>query len=116
MSHKSIPNFLPLGEPAFYILLSLADRQKHGYAILKDVEELSAGKTTLSTSTLYEALSRLLEQGLIERVEPGELPGGNRPRKIYQLSQQGRQILQAETSRLQRMVELARPRLVGGER
>ena len=96
-------------------MLSLADSEKHGYAILKDVEALSSGETTLSTSTLYEALSRLLEQGWIERVETGEQPNENRPRKTYRLSQRGRQILQAETERLQRLVEQAKLRLVEGE-
>ncbi len=50
---------LPLREPTFLILLSLADGEKHGYAILKDVSEISQGKVLLSTGTLYEALARL---------------------------------------------------------
>lgn len=105
----------PLGEPAFYILLSLVNSEKHGYAIMKDVEVLSNGETSLSTSTLYEALSRVLDQGLIERVETGEEQDGHRPRKSYRLSRLGRQILQAETNRMQRLVEQAHLRLVEGE-
>lgn len=49
------------GGPAFYILLSLAPGQKHGYAIMKDVEALSDGRLSLSTGTLYGALKRLLD-------------------------------------------------------
>jgi len=67
-----LPFCLPLTEPTFYILLSLAPEKRHGYAILKDVEALSNGNVSLSTSTLYGALGRLLDQGLIERVPNDE--------------------------------------------
>lgn len=105
---------LPLTEPTFYILLSLAPGQKHGYAMMKDVERLSDGRLQLSTGTLYGALKRLLEQDWIERVDDGPLdteradPG--RPRKAYRLTPQGRRSLEAETSRLERLVTLARAR------
>ena len=71
-------SYLPLTEPTFYILLSLAPSKKHGYAILRDVEGLSKGRLRLSTSTLYSALARLLDQGLIERV-PGDLEPRSHP-------------------------------------
>jgi DNA-binding PadR family transcriptional regulator len=109
------PNYLPLSEPAFYILLSLADGEKHGYAILKVVQALSNGATHLSSSTLYEGLNRLLESGLIERVEAAAPPESRRPRKAYRLSRQGRLVLQAETARMQRLVELARGTFAEGK-
>jgi DNA-binding PadR family transcriptional regulator len=96
-------------------LLSLANGEKHGYAIMKDVDTLSGGETSLSTSTLYEALSRLLSQGLIERVEGGEKADGKRSRKAYRLSTLGRQVLVTETNRLQHRVEQAQLRLAEGE-
>ena len=101
-------DFLPLREPTYFILLSLASGQKHGYAILKDVEELSEGNVRLSTSTLYEGLARLQDQDLIERVreEPQTHPG--KPRKAYQLTHSGRQVLQAETNRLKSLLAAAR--------
>lgn len=110
-------SYLPLTEPTFYILLSLALEKKHGYAILKDVEALSDGKVRLSTSTLYGALGRLLDRGLIERVlnEEEENAGPGLPRKAYILSQTGRRILEAETRRMQALVTTARLRL-GEER
>ena len=110
-------SYLPLTEPTFYILLSLALEKKHGYAILKDVTALSDGKIRLSTSTLYGALGRLLDQGLIERVpsEEEENTGPGLPRKAYILSQTGRRILEAEANRMQALVTTARLRL-GGER
>ncbi len=105
-----------LREPTYFILLSLAsgERARHGYAILKDVETLSAGRVRLNTSTLYEALARLLEQGLIVRVddpepenEPGEAHPG-KPRKAYRLAAPGWRALQAEIGRLENLVSAAR--------
>lgn len=109
-------SYLPLTETTFYILLSLALEKKHGYAILKDVEALSHGKIRLSTSTLYGALGRLLDQGLIERVPSAEeeAAGPGLPRKAYTLSPTGRRILEAETRRMQALVTTARLRLGEG--
>jgi DNA-binding PadR family transcriptional regulator len=103
--------YLPLTEATFYVLLSLAPGRKHGYAILKDVEQLSQGRVTLSTSTLYSALGRLLEQELIQRMpnEAGDGPG--LPRKVYALTAEGRRALQAELNRLQTLVTTAQQRL-----
>ena len=116
-AQASPSSYLPLTEPTFYILLSLALGKKHGYAILKDVEALSDGKVRLSTSTLYGALGRLLDQGLIERVpnEEEENTGPGLPRKAYILSETGRRVLEAETDRLQSMIAVAHWRL-GEER
>ena len=58
-------DLLPLREPTFFILLSISTEKKHGYAILQEVEALSNGKVKLSNGTLYGALTRLQEQGLI---------------------------------------------------
>ena len=115
-SPQSLPSqYLPLGEAAFYILLSLGDGEKHGYAILKDVQALNDGARRLSVSTLYETLSRLLEQGMVERLDAGEIPASPRLRKVYRLSRLGRHALEAETQRMQHLVEQARVRLAGGE-
>jgi DNA-binding PadR family transcriptional regulator len=105
-------HYLPLSESTFYILLSLASDEKHGYAILKDVFILSNEQIRLSAGTLYEALSRLLEQGLIERVESSNDTSSRRPRKAYHLTHLGRQVLGGETSRMQLLVEKAHLRLV----
>lgn len=104
--------YLPLTEPTFYILLSLAPGRKHGYAIMKDVKDLSRGRVKLSTSTLYTAVGRLLDQELIERFDDGEQePGPGLPRKSYALTDLGRRVLEAEHVRLQGMVREARLRL-----
>ena len=111
--NSEIQDQLPLTEATFYILLSLAPAEKHGYVIMKDVEQLSDGRISLGTGTLYGALGRLLDQGWIERVE--QEPAGGRQRKVYQLSDKGRQILAAETERLQSLLAAAELRLsLGG--
>lgn len=119
-AQRTVEALLPLREPTFYILLSLVPGEKHGYAILKDVEELSRGEVRLSTSTLYEGLARLLEHGLIARVEAdnssqdagtGKAGHPGRPRKAYNLTQYGRRVVEAETSRMQALVAAAHTRL-----
>lgn len=118
-SDEPIDNLLPLREPTFFILLSLAQGDMHGYAILKEVETLSRGKIVLSTSTLYEALARLLEQGLIAPVELANPDGADgeetkhpgKPRKAYRLTRRGRRVLEAETARMHNLVLAAQQRL-----
>jgi DNA-binding PadR family transcriptional regulator len=120
---EPVTDLLPLREPTFFILLSLARGEKHGYAIMKEIEELSRARVVLSTGTLYEALVRLLDQDLIERIdedEPdGETPQASqghpgRPRKIYRLTPLGRRVLRAEANRMQMLAAAAQQRL--GER
>lgn len=120
MQHQDddFSHLLPLREPTFFILLSLSEGEKHGYAIIKDVAALSNGKVNLSTGTLYEALARLLDQLLIERVEAGgdtpeQAAHPGRPRKAYRLTPKGGQVVQAEMVRLQSLVLAAERRLAG---
>ena len=105
-------DYLPLTESTFYILLSLAPGKKHGYAIMKDVKDLSNERVNLSTSTLYTAVGRLLDQELIERLSDDEQDSGpGLPRKSYILTSLGRRVLEAESVRLQGMVKEANLRL-----
>lgn len=106
-----IQDYLPLTEATFYILLSMAVERKHGYAMLKDVQALSQGRVSLSTGTLYGALSRLLDQGLIERVEEEDPKETGRPRKFYALTRRGCRVLEAEIARLRALVAAAQRRL-----
>ena len=98
---------LPLREPTFLILLSLSPGPKHGYAILKEVENLSEGRVKLSTGTLYGAIERLLEQSWIRRVDDPIPNGTKRPRKAYDLTELGRKALNAEIARLRKLVSVA---------
>lgn len=109
----NVEDYLPLQEATTLILLCLAEGPRHGYAILKEVEALSQGRVLFSTGTLYGALARLLDQGLVERVEEAEAATG-RPRKSYRLTSLGRGVLAAETQRLEALTHMARIRLAGG--
>lgn len=109
----NIQELLPLREPTFFILLSISQQEKHGYAILKEVEALSGGKIILSTGTLYGALTRLQDQGLIVRVDTPTQEDSGRPRKAYRLTENGRKLLGAEVSRLQSLVKTAQSLLPG---
>ena len=111
MSEQAQP---PLTETTFYILLSLSASPRHGYAILKDVQELSEERIQLSTGTLYGAIKRLLDQELIARLdsEPeGEADG--RGKKVYQLTLRGRSTLNAEIERLEKLLHNANLRGAG---
>lgn len=96
----------PLTEATFFILLSLAAGPTHGYAIMKDTRALSEGRVVLSTGTLYGALKRLLEQQWIRRLDDRGT-AAPRDRKAYALTRQGRRVLGAEISRLQKLVRTA---------
>jgi DNA-binding PadR family transcriptional regulator len=97
----------PLTEATFFILLSLSPAPKHGYAIMKEVRELSGGRIVFSTGTLYGALRRLLEQGWIKRVRDPEPNPTDRERKAYALTDKGRKIVNAEIERLRSLVATA---------
>ena len=107
-----IPN-QPLSEQTYFILLSLQSEPKHGYAIAKDVHLLSKGRVTLSVSTLYTTLKRLLDDGwirLLDEVSQG--PG--KARKVYEITRKGGNVLVAEIQRLETLVSAARVRGVEG--
>ncbi len=104
MSLEVIMEALPLSEPVLLILLSLTGRPRHGYSILKDVEQMSDGRVVLSTGTLYGALRRLLEADWIERFEEED---SSRGRQAYRLTPHGRRNLQAEVSRMKHLTRLA---------
>ncbi|GIH18400.1 PadR family transcriptional regulator [Rugosimonospora africana] len=93
----------PMREPTYLALTSLLDGPLHGYAIIKRVEELSRGRVRLAAGTLYAALDRLTDEGLV-RVDSEETVNG-RARRYYGLTGEGGAALRAEATR---MVEAAR--------
>lgn len=102
----------PVTEPVLLILLSLATRPRHGYAILRDAEEMSGGRVRLSTGTLYGALARLLEDGWIERYQDEDISRG---KQAYRLTSLGRRNLQTEVNRLKQLTRLAALRVARKE-
>lgn len=103
---------LPLTEPVLLILLSLAEEPRHGYSILKDVEQMSDGRVCLSTGTLYGALRRLLEEDWIQRVEQKDTSRG---KQAYRLTARGRRNLQFEVDRMKQITRLASLRVAAKE-
>jgi len=101
---KAARAFLPLTEATYLILASLAE-PRHGYAIMQDVEALSAGRVTVGPGTLYGALTNLLKQKLIRRC--GETGAGNDRRKVYALTPLGERVLVLEGERLASLSRLA---------
>ena len=97
--------FLPLTPAAFHVLLALADGPKHGYLILKDVEERTEG-VRLSTGTLYGLIKRFLDDELI--VETAAAAEDDERRRPYKLTALGRDVAAAEAGRLERLVNAAR--------
>jgi DNA-binding PadR family transcriptional regulator len=103
-----------LQEPTVLLLTALADSPKHGYSLMQEVETMSGGRVRLRTGTLYGALDRLLQQGLI-RIDSEEVVDG-RMRRTYALSDSGREVLGAEAEWLQATADEARRRLASGQR
>lgn len=93
---------LPLTPQVFHLLVALADRDLHGYAIMQDVSTRTNGKLRLSPGTLYGSIKRLLEQGLIIELE------NDARRRYYRLTPFGRSVVKAEAARLMELVDQAR--------
>jgi DNA-binding PadR family transcriptional regulator len=126
--HTNPLSFLPLTPFAFQVLLALADGERHGYAIIKEVEERSGGSVRLRTGTLYTLLQRLLEEQLI--AQPGSTTGevlaragdaapptgepagpaarADSRRRYYRLTALGDAVLRAEAQRLEGLIGDAR--------
>jgi DNA-binding PadR family transcriptional regulator len=92
-----------LSQSEFYILLSLAIKERHGYEIMKQVEQDSGRKVLMGPGTLYGSIKRMLREDLIE-----EVAGDNPRRKYYRLTDQGRKSLSSELSRYNDALELAK--------
>src|SRR6188474_1333027 len=98
-------SFLPLHRDTFHILVSLADRDRHGYAVMQDVLDRTDGALRLSPSSLYAAIRRLLEQGLIEELAERPDPAhDDERRRYYRLTRLGRGVAMAEARRLERLL------------
>jgi len=103
-----VDRFLPLTPVVFEIALALAAGERHGYEIMQEVERRTDGQIVLHPGTLYRALGRLLDQGLIEELD--DRPGGDTDderRRYYRLTPFGRRVVAAEAARLRALVRLA---------
>ena|SRR5664279_1649634 len=94
---------LPLTPATFFILFALAEGEKHGYAIMQQVGELSQGRFRMGPATLYTTIQRLLDLCLIQEIE-GE---GDQRRRNYRLTRMGKMVFKAELQRMDAVVRLA---------
>ena len=110
---KSPEDFLPLTPAVFHILLALTDSEKHGYAIMQEVEQISGGTVNMGPGTLYGSIKRMLAAGLI--AESDERPDpemDDQRRRYYRLTGLGGQVVRAESRRLAALVALAKKKEV----
>jgi DNA-binding PadR family transcriptional regulator len=109
MAGRDPEELLPLTPAVFHILLALADGERHGYGVIKEVDARTEGKVRLGPGTLYGSIKRMLAEGMIE--ESGERPDpelDDERRRYYRLTKFGRRVAVAEAERLSRLVASAR--------
>jgi DNA-binding PadR family transcriptional regulator len=100
---------LPLSTAVFHILIALADRDRHGYAIMQDVAARTGGKVQLSAGVLYSSIRRMLEQGLIEELADSPDPSStDERRRYYRLTGFGRRAAAVEVERLNDLLKQCR--------
>jgi DNA-binding PadR family transcriptional regulator len=114
---QEIEALLPLPLATFHILLALSDDDRHGYAILQEVERRTGGELRLSAGTLYRSIQRMLEQGLLEerRERPAPEQDDER-RRYYRITPLGSATARAEAARLNALVRMARAKGLAPER
>jgi len=102
---------LPLQAAVFQILVALADRERHGYGIMQDIDARTGGKMRLSPGTLYGSIKRMLEQGLIQECDQRPDPElDDERRRYYRITDFGTRTVRAEAQRLATSVTAARAR------
>ena len=102
-------DFLPLTPAMFHVLLALADKERHGYEIMQEVQERTAGSVRLGPGTLYGSIKRMLSDGLIEESDDRPDPElDDERRRYYRLTDFGYRVARAESQRLANLVSSAR--------
>jgi DNA-binding PadR family transcriptional regulator len=110
---RAAEDLLPLKPVVFQVLLSLADGERHGYAIVQDIAERSAARLQVEPGNLYRHLKFMLDAGLIEESDRRPVPGkDDERRRYYGMTRFGRQVALAEAARLEAVAVEARARLV----
>ena len=106
-------DFLPLTPAIAHILIALADQDRHGYAIMQEVERITDGGARMGPGTLYGTIKRMLAAGLIEEADERPDPDlDDERRRYYRATPLGRDVLAAETSRMADLVSAARAKRV----
>lgn len=111
-----VAEFLPLTDLAFSILLALSGEPHHGYGLLKNLRART-GRATIRTGTVYAALARLEDQGLVCEVQDGlDIEAGDERRRYYEVTTLGRAVARAEADRLRGLLEEADARGLWADR
>ena len=105
---EAVDDLLPLPPATFHILLAVLNGERHGYAIIQDVEERTEGDLRLSAGTLYRSVARMVEQGLISEVTKRRSIADDERRRYYRITAFGTSVARAEMRRLSQLVRLAR--------
>ena len=106
--NDSVDDLLPLPPATFHILLAVLNGERHGYAIIQDVEARTDGELRMSAGTLYRSIARMVEQGLITEVAKRRSMADDERRRYYRITPFGTAVARAEMRRLSQLVRLAR--------
>ncbi len=111
------PNPKPLQSHVFHILMSLLDRQRHGYSIIKDISQRTNGEVELGTSTVYAAIKRMMRDGLLEETDkPADEDSADVRRRYYRATDLGREVAREEALRVRRLSRMvAEAKVLDGE-
>jgi DNA-binding PadR family transcriptional regulator len=110
---QPLTDFLPLTPAIAHILLAVADEERHGYAIMREVERLTDGATRMGPGTLYGTIKRLLAAGLVaEAAQRPDPELDDERRRYYRLTPLGRRVLEAENARMATLLAAARAKRV----
>ncbi len=104
----AVDDLLPLAPAIFHILLSLAEGERHGYALKREIARRTDGKLNLGAGVLYGSISKMLAQGLIEESDERPDPHlDDERRRYYRVTPFGRKVAQADAARMRELVQLA---------
>lgn len=109
---RDVQEQLPLTHVSYHVLLAIADGPLHGYGIIKEVAQRTAGRIELEAGTLYAAIKRLADDELLDEAPPPRSGSTDSRRKYYRLTSFGRRVLRAESQRLVSLIDLAREKRV----
>ena len=117
MTTEDPSDLLPLPVAQLHILLALADGEKHGYAIMSEVEVVTEGSVTMGPGTLYGTVKRMLNAGLVEETDERPDPElDDERRRYYRLTGLGERVLDAEVARMEQLAREATARRIVGSR
>ena len=109
-----VDSYLPLPASAMHVIVALASGEKHGYAIMRDIDDLSGGSVTMGPGTLYGSLKRMMDQGLVEETDERPDPAlDDQRRRYYRLTSLGQRVGAAEQARLTALLDAAQLRQLG---